>query len=76
MDARKLAELSGLLKDLSRAILASEKAASVVAECPTPRRGPRGGKRTTLEANWAVAAERRERIWKEARELAKDALNL
>lgn len=74
MDLEKLKQLRDLLKRLEQAQKDSLKAADAVARNTTPRRGPRGGIATTLDARWSRAAEYRNRLARDASRLAHDLL--
>lgn len=74
MDLAKIRELRDLLKRLETAQKDSLKAADRVASNRTPRRGPRGGIATTLNARWSRAAEYRDRLARQAARLAHELL--
>jgi len=71
-----ITELSKSLRSLAKAHRDSLRAADRCLDCETPRRGPRGGRRTTLEAQWSTAAEYRDRLLESTRREAIAALHI
>ncbi len=59
------ARLAWLHRELPRADAASKRAADRSAAFTGARKGPRGGRLTSLEAKWMTAAEYRDRIQQE-----------
>jgi hypothetical protein len=76
LDPERLDALAKQIKELAKAQRDSLKAAQRSADYDGPRRGLRGGKRTTLEARWSLLAEYRDRILRSVCEEAKDLLGI
>lgn len=76
LEPDKVDALARKLKELAKAQRDSLKAADRSAAYDGPRTGPRGGKRTTLEARWMTLAEYRDRVWREVIEEARTVLGI
>lgn len=76
IDPEALDALAKSIRALAKSQRDSLRAADRCRECETPRRGPRGGRRTTLEARWSTAAEYRDRLLEATRAEAVAALHI
>lgn len=76
LDPDRLDALAKHIRELAKAQRDSLKAADRSGAYDGPRRGPRGGRRTTLEARWSMLAEYRDRMLREVCDEAREVLGI